>query len=244
MNDQMIYRLIPLVMAEVAFIPKLREHSEQHWVFRGFEDFLQYFRPALLKHGLFVVPEVLDTDTSERITANQKKMHHVLARVAYTIFAPDGSCVRAVVIGESWDTSDNASTKALDDAFTSFLTQVFCVPVADSIENLLGRAEKRQEQRREEPREKKPPPAPVNQAALRRNEACTKLRKENSRLEFTEQQLCKWLTSHFVMTPPPIHLSAALQVLTIEQIEEAVKLFEAKKKRIGEREKSETKEAS
>jgi hypothetical protein len=127
-----IYRLIPLVMAEVPEIPKARRHS-QGWAYRGFDDFLTAFRPALQKHGLFIVPEVLGTETSEKKTSNNASMSHVIVTVAYSVFAPDGSMIRSVVIGESWDTSDNASTKALDDAFTSFLTQVFCVPTGEKI---------------------------------------------------------------------------------------------------------------
>jgi hypothetical protein len=75
---------------------------------------------------------VLDTETGTIPVKEGKEMRHILVRVAYTVFAPDGSMVRAVVIGESWDAQDNASTKAMDDAFTTFLTQVFCVPTGDS----------------------------------------------------------------------------------------------------------------
>lgn len=129
---QQIYSLIPKVMADVPEIRKARQHSQQRWMYRGFEDFLAAFRPALLKHGLFIVPEVLGTETGEKGSKDKgTTMQHVIVTVAYSIFAPDGSMVRAVVIGESWDSQDNASTKALDDAFTTFLTQTFCVPTGE-----------------------------------------------------------------------------------------------------------------
>lgn len=234
-DGQSIYRLIPKVMEDVAFIPKLREHNDQHWMYRGFEDFLQYFRPALLKHGLSIVPEVLETETSERMTSKNNKMHHMIVRVAYTVFAPDGSCVRAVVVGESWDNQDNASTKALDDAFTSFLTQVFCVPVAENIEEMRKQFTGAGKQRREPappspPPAPKTPPPPSKPPDPKHKEACTKLRRENTRLGFNEDQLRKWLSIHFIMSPSPMTLAYALDNLTTEQIEEAVKLFEAKKK--------------
>jgi len=127
-----IYELMCKVMADVPVIEKLREHGQQRWTYRGYEDFLAAFRPALLKHGLFLVPEVLETESGAISTGNNKEMRHVLVKVAYTVFAPDGSMVRSVVIGESWDAQDNASTKAMDDAFTTFLTQTFCVPTGDS----------------------------------------------------------------------------------------------------------------
>ena len=127
-----IYELIPRVMADVPEIRKLRQHSQQGWTYRGFEDFLTAFRPALLAHGLFLVPEVLDTETGSIAVGNNKEMRHILVKVAYSVYAPDGAMIRSVVIGESWDAQDNASTKAMDDAFTTFLTQVFCVPTGES----------------------------------------------------------------------------------------------------------------
>lgn len=131
-----IYQKIKEVMGEVPSIPKAQRHA-QGFDYRGIEDFLAAFRPALHKHGLFLLPEVLNLETGTRITdaKNNKpaaQMHYVIATVAYTLMAGDGSSVRSVVIGESWDNSDNASTKAMTDALTTFFVQVFCVPTGAS----------------------------------------------------------------------------------------------------------------
>lgn len=153
-----IYELITKVMADVPVIKKLREHQEQKWKYRGYEDFLAAFRPALLAHGLFIAPEVLDTESGTITVKNGREMRHILVKVAYTIFAPDGSMVRSVVIGESWDAQDNASTKAMDDAFTTFLAQVFCVPTGDSpAEKATGATRKPAEGAK---RQEKSPPTP------------------------------------------------------------------------------------
>ncbi|HKQ90867.1 MAG TPA: ERF family protein [Blastocatellia bacterium] len=163
-----IYELMSKVMADVPVIEKLREHQQQRWTYRGFEDFLAAFRPALLKHGLFLVPEVLDTETGTIPVKDGKEMRHILVRVAYTVFAPDGSMVRSVVIGESWDAQDNASTKAMDDAFTTFLTQTFCVPTGDSPTEKASKPKQerkasadgaRQQKPASRPQESKPAPA-------------------------------------------------------------------------------------
>jgi ERF superfamily len=223
----LIYQLIPKVMKSVPFIPKLREHGEQHWAFRGFEDFLQYFRPALLEHGLFIVPEVLDSDISDKQTKNNKPMIHIILRVAYTVFAPDGSSIRATVVGESWDTQDNASTKALDDAFTSFLTQVFCVPVALSINDLPTSPRERTSEERTKNAMRGETPE-----IERRKQACISLRALNRELGHNEAHLHKMLVERFktsseIAKANPMNLEATLRVLTVEQIENARRHYEA-----------------
>lgn len=127
-----IYQKMKAVMGEIPSIAKTQKHP-QGWQYRGVEDFLAAFHPALHRHGLFLLPEVLNLETGTRMTDPKgdkpgAQMHYVIATVAYTVMAEDGSSVRSVVIGESWDNSDNASTKAMNDALTTFLEQVFCVP--------------------------------------------------------------------------------------------------------------------
>lgn len=163
-----IYKLIPKIMSEVPEIKKLRVHSQQKWSYRGFEDFLNAFQPALLKHGLFIVPEVLDNETSLQETSNKAMMRHVVVRVAYSVFAPDGSMIRAVVIGESWDSQDNATTKALDDAFTTFLTQTFCVgtgePIGGASTNNSRQSERNQQAAPAQQSRKEPSKSPSQQS--------------------------------------------------------------------------------
>lgn len=131
-----IYQKIKAVMGDVPQISKSHRH-QQGWEYRGVEDFLAAFRPALHRNGLFLLPEVVSLETGTRVTDPKgdkpgAQMHYVIATVAYTLIADDGSSVRSVVIGESWDNSDNASTKAMNDALTTFLTQVFCVPAGEA----------------------------------------------------------------------------------------------------------------
>lgn len=204
-----IYRLIPMVMAEVPAIPKARKHS-QGWTYRGFDDFLTAFRPALQKHGLFIVPEVLGMETSEKKTSNNASMSHVIVTVAYSVFAPDGSMIRSVVIGESWDTSDNASTKALDDAFTSFLTQVFCVPTGEKVGGNSQEGNRRDNPSASQGRPAKtqaatpaPSPAPASPSnvaeidsakffAFQREKGIDFKQAEEIRLEFTTGKQTDW----------------------------------------------------
>nr|MDQ3012540.1 ERF family protein [Acidobacteriota bacterium] len=48
--------------------------------------------------------------------------------IAYTFYAPDGSNIRAVVVGEAMDSGDKSSNKAMSAALKYALLQIFCVP--------------------------------------------------------------------------------------------------------------------
>ncbi len=154
--SNLIYQKIKDVMADVPKIAKTHRH-QQGWEYRGLEDFLNAFHPALQRHGLFLLPEVLNLETGTRITDAKgdkpgAQMHYVIATVAYSLFAEDGSSVRSVVIGESWDTSDNASKKAMNDALTTFFTQVFCVPTGEAIAGQQNRPQVNNNRQQSQPR--------------------------------------------------------------------------------------------
>jgi hypothetical protein len=127
MNAQ-IYELIPKVMAEVGVIEKARRNEQQKYFFRGIDDVLAAFQPVLAKHRIFYIPEVLDKDVTERETKSGATLIYTTLAVAYTFYAPDGSNVRAVVVGEAMDSGDKSSNKAMSAALKYALLQIFCVP--------------------------------------------------------------------------------------------------------------------
>jgi hypothetical protein len=123
-----IYELIPKVMAEVGAIEKARRNEQQKYFFRGIDDVFAAFQPVLAKHRVFYVPEVLDKDVTERETKSGSTLIYTTLAVAYTFYAPDGSNVRAVVVGEAMDSGDKSSNKAMSAALKYALLQIFCVP--------------------------------------------------------------------------------------------------------------------
>lgn len=124
----LIYELIPKVMAEVGAIEKARRNEQQKYFFRGIDDVFAAFQPVLAKHKIFYVPEVLDKDVTERETKSGATLIYTTLAVAYTFYAPDGSNVRAVVVGEAMDSGDKSSNKAMSAALKYALLQIFCVP--------------------------------------------------------------------------------------------------------------------
>jgi len=123
-----IYELIPKVMTEVGAIEKGRRNEAQKFFFRGIDDVMSAFQPVLARHQVFYVPEVIEKTTDERQTKSGGTMIYTGLTVAYTFFAPDGSSVRAVVVGEAMDSGDKSSNKAMSAALKYCLLQVFCVP--------------------------------------------------------------------------------------------------------------------
>ncbi|KKL09017.1 hypothetical protein LCGC14_2570070 [marine sediment metagenome] len=128
MSDSMICELLPKVMKSIRVIGKSQENSFDKYKFRGIDDVYNAVQPALVEHGVTVVPTVQEVEISERLTAAGKSQTRATLTVQYTFYAPDASCIHAVVVGQAEDRSDKACNKAMSAAFKYALFQVFCIP--------------------------------------------------------------------------------------------------------------------
>jgi len=116
------------VMAEIGSIGKNSENSFDHYKFRGIDDVYNAVQPAFVKHGVFVVPEVIEQTHEQKLSSNDKPMMWVILRIRYRFYAPDGSYVDAVTVGEAMDRGDKSCNKAMSAAFKYALFQVLCIP--------------------------------------------------------------------------------------------------------------------
>ena len=130
-TPEMIYTLIPAIMADISAIGKDKKNVQQGFKFRGIDDVMNVMKPILAKHQVFVVPEVLEQTREESKTRNGSELHYSLLRIRFRFFAPDGSFVEAVTLGEGMDSGDKASNKAMSIAFKYALFQVFCIPTEE-----------------------------------------------------------------------------------------------------------------
>ena len=112
-----IYETISAVMAEIGSIGKESRNSQQGFMYRGIDAVMNAINPALIKHKLFVVPEVLSQRREERQTAKGGNLIYSVCTIKYTFYAEDGSSVSATVIGEGMDSGDKATNKAMRVAF-------------------------------------------------------------------------------------------------------------------------------
>lgn len=129
-----IYTTINEVMAEIGAIGKNSKNSTQGFMFRGIDAVMNALNPALLKHRLFIVPEILEQTREERTNSKGTTLIYSICKVKYTFYAEDGSSISAVVIGEGMDTGDKATNKAMSIAFKYACFQVFCIPTEEMVD--------------------------------------------------------------------------------------------------------------
>ena len=131
MEGKMIFEKMTAAMADISAVSKSQTNQQQHFRYRGIDDAMNALYPVLAKHGLFLVPEVLDQKREERTTKNGGNLIYSILKVRYTMYAADGSSVSAVVIGEGMDSADKSSNKAIAAAMKYAIFQMFCIPTED-----------------------------------------------------------------------------------------------------------------
>lgn len=127
-----IFGRIGNIMSELPAIGKQQRNQQQGWMFRGIDMIMNYVSPLFVKHGVFMVPQVLDSIREERQTKNGGNMIYTKLRVKYGFYATsDGSCIEAVVDGEGMDSGDKSTNKAMAVAMKYALFQVLCIPTEE-----------------------------------------------------------------------------------------------------------------
>ena len=129
-KKEQIYELIPNIMGDIGHIgkDKTAKTDKFSYKFRGIEDVYNAVGPVLVKYGVFIVPSVKSLSVKQVSTYGGKSATQIVMEVAYRFYAPDGSFVEAITVGESIDTSDKAANKAMSDAMKYAVWQTFCIP--------------------------------------------------------------------------------------------------------------------
>lgn len=145
-------------MQDIKHISKDKRNTQQGFMFRGIDQVMNTMKPLLAKHGVFVVPEVIDRQREERASKNGSLLIYSILTVRHHFIASDGSEVCSVTVGEGMDSADKASNKAMAIAFKYACFQVFCIPTEEM-------ANDDPDAYSPEPTPKKPTPAPQPQPA-------------------------------------------------------------------------------
>lgn len=131
-----IYALLSNAMGELEPIAKTRKNTAQNYSFRGIDDIYAALNKVLVGNQIFYAPRVLDVTREERETKSGALMVYTVVKVEYVFYAPDGSFVTTVSVGEGADTGDKSVNKAMTSALKSMLIQLFCIPTeGDSIDS-------------------------------------------------------------------------------------------------------------
>ncbi len=131
----MIYSAICGVMEDIGVVGKNDTNKQQGFKYRGIDSVMNALNPAMIKHKIFCVPEVLEQTREERTTAKGASLIYSICKMRYRFYATDGSSVEAVVVGEGMDSGDKATNKAMSVAFKYACFQTFCIPTEDMMDD-------------------------------------------------------------------------------------------------------------
>ena len=123
-----IHEALALVMDDVKAVAKKDRNEAQRFNFRGIDATLNAVGPALRKHGVVVLPTVIEHTYDTVTSRNGSLMGHVLVKVQYDFIGPAGDRLTCTVMGESMDTGDKATPKAMSVAFRTALLQALTLP--------------------------------------------------------------------------------------------------------------------
>ena len=173
-----IYELIGKAMADIGAIGKESVNKQQGFKYRGIDAVMNALNPVMQKYGLFVTPEVISQVREERQTNNGGRLLYSILTMKYTMYAPDGSNVSAVVIGEGMDSGDKASNKAMSVAFKYAMFQLFCIPTEDFVDPDSETPPESKPKQPEPP--KQPATVTADDAAKAAKEKCVKTLRQNA----------------------------------------------------------------
>ena len=134
MAEQKIFGLVGQAMREIGAIGKESRNQQQGFMYRGVDAVYNALNPVMSKLGLFMTPEVLEQTREERVNKNGTTLLYSILKMKYTLYAPDGSNVSCVVIGEGMDSGDKASNKAMSVAFKYACFELFCIPTEEMVD--------------------------------------------------------------------------------------------------------------
>lgn len=126
-----IFASMTKIMAEVKAIGKNQRNQQQGFMFRGIDDVMNELHDLFGKYGVFILPEVVDYNVSEKTTAKGTIMYVTRSTIKFHFVAEDGSEVVTTNVGEAMDSADKGMNKTMSCALKYALMQIFLIPTKD-----------------------------------------------------------------------------------------------------------------
>jgi hypothetical protein len=123
-----IFELLPKVSADVGIVGKNRKNAQQGYSFRTIDDVVDACHGSFTKFSVTVIPEIVKVMREEKPTKSGGTMMFTLLEVKYSFYAPDGSSVSCLVLGEGADSGDKSANKAMSAAYKYAMGQVLSIP--------------------------------------------------------------------------------------------------------------------
>lgn len=128
----LIHEALAKVMAETGVVGKEKKNVSQGYQFRGIDDVVAVVQSICAKHGVVVVPHVVEREREMVATKSGGAMASVRLLVDHHFYAADGSFVTARTLGEAMDSGDKASNKAMSAALKYALTETLLIPTYEA----------------------------------------------------------------------------------------------------------------
>lgn len=126
-----IYEAIPKIMDEIGAVGKNKRNEQGKFDYRGIDDVMNALNPAMANNGVFVIPEVIKSEYTQRATSKGGFVNVAILTINFTFFAKDGSSVTARTVGEAMDSGDKATNKAMAVALKYACFQTFMMPTEE-----------------------------------------------------------------------------------------------------------------
>lgn len=127
-----VHDAILTVMERVGAVGKDSRNAQQGFDFRGIDATVNALSPVMKAAGLTVRPSLVSLNRGHATTSKGSTMNTVDVIVDYVFTGPAGDEVTARVPGESFDSGDKATAKAMSVAFRTCLLQTFALPTQDA----------------------------------------------------------------------------------------------------------------
>lgn len=135
MTGKKVYAAISAVAKEMAStgISKDRFNKVQGFNFRGIDQVYNALAPALVTHGLVILPRLTERTCTERINKNGTALFYVVVKAEFDfVSTEDGSIHTVTTYGEAMDSGDKATNKAMSIAYKYAAFQAFCIPTEET----------------------------------------------------------------------------------------------------------------
>lgn len=126
-----VYEAINAIQKDLAKegISKSQKNMQQGYSFRGIDDLFNTLSPLMAKHGLCILPRVLERTLVERQSTRGGSLFYVTVAVEFDfVAAEDGSTHTIKTFGEAMDSGDKATNKAMSAAYKYAAFQAFAIP--------------------------------------------------------------------------------------------------------------------
>lgn len=132
MGDQLsAVNAVAAVMGDLRAMPKANQGHG--YAYRGIDDVMNALSPLLAKHGVVIVPRVVNAET---VAALGRKDGWTASRVWYEfeVFGPDGSSFVGGAYADGLSNQGTGPGVAASYAYKTFALQLFCIPTDSGLD--------------------------------------------------------------------------------------------------------------